>query len=351
MTDLVRYYIKTSIAFLFLGLALGAYMIFLREVRGFYPDTLLVTAHAHMILIGFVMMMIMGVALWMFPKPRRDDMRYRPDVAAVIYWVMVLSVSARFVGEVLKSTLVSPWIDGAIVLSAFLQVIGIAAFFLNIWPRIRGIKSLRSTQRDGSAGSTEQERGKETRPTESLMEDHRIIERMIRVLDTVAERLNRHEEVPPDVVRRIIDFIRTFADRCHHGKEEDLLYPLAEERGIPRDGGPIGAMLDEHDAGRSYTRGMADALPRYAAGDDGGRAMLHQNAWEYSNLLSQHILKEDNILYPMIDNVLTEEDQADMTAKFEAVELERMGGTRRREYIEMVEALEAEYVAPTPDAR
>jgi heme/copper-type cytochrome/quinol oxidase subunit 1 len=141
MINLVRYYIKTSIVFLFLGLMLGGYMIYVREVRGAYPDIMLITAHTHMILIGFVMMMILGVALWMFPKPRRDDRRYRPDVAVVIYWVMVLSVSARFLGEVLKSTVQSPAINEVVVLSAILQIMGIIVFFTNLLPRIRGVTS------------------------------------------------------------------------------------------------------------------------------------------------------------------------------------------------------------------
>jgi len=186
-------------------------------------------------------------------------------------------------------------------------------------------------------------------PTKSLMEDHRAIERMIRVLVTVSERLKQGENVPPGVIEKIIDFIRTFADRCHHGKEEDLLFVRAEERGVPRDGGPIGAMLEEHEMGRAYVRSMADALPKYAAGDGSTRPMLYQNAWGYANLLSQHIAKEDNILYPMIDNFLTEDDQADLLQKFEDVEHERIGHERHHEYIDLVEALETEYPASTTD--
>lgn len=183
------------------------------------------------------------------------------------------------------------------------------------------------------------------RPTEGLSEDHQVILRMCKVLNTVANRLESNEEVDPETLNNIADFIRNFADRCHHGKEEELLYPRAEERGIPRDGGPIAVMLIEHDQGRECTRNMAAAAEKYAAGDDEARLAFAGNARSYAELLVPHIDKEDNILYPMCDEVLTEEDQQDLEVKFEAVETERMGEEKHHQYIHLVDELEREYVS------
>ena len=88
MPPLVRRYIKTSFAFLVLGLLLGGYLLVAQFVLGHYPSRLLVTAHVHLLLVGFMLMIVMGVATWMFPRPGRDDARYRPELAEAVYWVM-----------------------------------------------------------------------------------------------------------------------------------------------------------------------------------------------------------------------------------------------------------------------
>lgn len=183
-------------------------------------------------------------------------------------------------------------------------------------------------------------------PTETLKEDHQVILRMCRVLTAVANRLEDGGSVSPEATNNIVDFIRNFADRCHHGKEEELLYPRAGDRGVPIEGGPIAVMLIEHDQGRDCTRGMADAAEQYAAGDDEARLAFAGNARSYAELLVPHIDKEDNILYPMCDEVLTDEDQQDLGVKFEEVERERMGEEKHHQYIHLVEKLETEFVNP-----
>ncbi|MCX7887840.1 MAG: hemerythrin domain-containing protein, partial [Verrucomicrobiae bacterium] len=97
------------------------------------------------------------------------------------------------------------------------------------------------------------------KPTEILMAEHRVIEQVLNVLEAMAERaangdLNRQE------ARDAVAFFRGFADRCHHGKEEAQLFPAMEAKGIPREGGPIGVMLCEHEQGRAAVRGMAEAV-------------------------------------------------------------------------------------------
>ena len=84
MPPLVRRYIKTSFAFLVAGLVLGGYILIAEFAVGRYPPRLFITAHVHLLLVGFMLMIVMGVATWMFPRPGRDDARYRPALAEAV---------------------------------------------------------------------------------------------------------------------------------------------------------------------------------------------------------------------------------------------------------------------------
>lgn len=181
------------------------------------------------------------------------------------------------------------------------------------------------------------------KPTEELMTEHRAIERMLRILERVAERLEAGTPTDPADLEAIVEFIRIFADRCHHGKEEDLLFRAMEAAGVPRQGGPIGVMLAEHTLGREYVRGMADAIAPYAAGEAGAAARFAENARGYIALLSQHIVKEDQILYPLADRVLSEETQTEISGGFARVEEERVGPGRHEAFHALLDRLEAAY--------
>ena len=95
MDRFVQRYLKTAIGFLALGLGLGAVMIVRRELQGVHASPYWISAHTHALLVGFVLMMIQGVALWMFPRPERGDVRYRPGLAEAAYWLVALSTGIR----------------------------------------------------------------------------------------------------------------------------------------------------------------------------------------------------------------------------------------------------------------
>jgi heme/copper-type cytochrome/quinol oxidase subunit 1 len=134
---LVRRYLKTGIVFLLVGLVTGGVMLVRRELTGIYPSPALVSAHAHVILVGFVMMMILGVAHWMFPRPIRDDPRYRPGAAETAYWVMTVATALRFAAELASPATAAPLVRAAVVAGGLGQIVGVALFFYNMWPRIR----------------------------------------------------------------------------------------------------------------------------------------------------------------------------------------------------------------------
>ncbi|HXJ83434.1 MAG TPA: hypothetical protein VMS64_32710 [Candidatus Methylomirabilis sp.] len=137
MTPLVRRYIKTSFVFLLLGLALGAYIVIGQYVLGVHPPQLLATAHAHLLLVGFMLMMVMGVATWMFPRPARDDARYRPELAEAAYWVITIATAIRASAEIIVALAGVPALRWLIAVGGLGQVTGAALFALNMWWRVR----------------------------------------------------------------------------------------------------------------------------------------------------------------------------------------------------------------------
>lgn len=141
MHSLVRRYIKTAVAFLMAGLAIGGWMIARRELGSRVPGQYEVSAHTHALFVGFVMMMILGVALWLFPRPDRADTRYRPALAEVAYWLLTLGTGVRVAGELLRASVSDPWLRWLVVISAFAQIAGLAVFFFTMWSRIRGLGS------------------------------------------------------------------------------------------------------------------------------------------------------------------------------------------------------------------
>ncbi len=139
MTSLVRRYLKTAIGFLAVGLALGGWMMARRELAGVYPSAYLVSAHTHAILVGFVMMMILGVALWLFPRPEKADERYSPRRAEAAYWLVTLGTAGRVAGELLRLATGALWLRWAVVLCGLAQIAGVGLFFYTMWSRIRPV--------------------------------------------------------------------------------------------------------------------------------------------------------------------------------------------------------------------
>ena len=141
MHTLVRRYLKTAILFLAAGLLIGGWMVVQRELIGTYSSPYVVSAHTHAILVGFVMMMILGVALWLFPRPDKSDERYQPRVADVAYWLLTIGTATRIAGELSRIELESLPLRWIVVLASFAQIAGIGLFFYTMWSRIRPVGS------------------------------------------------------------------------------------------------------------------------------------------------------------------------------------------------------------------
>lgn len=178
--------------------------------------------------------------------------------------------------------------------------------------------------------------------TQILMDEHRIIERVLSALQVAAERVSRGEEIQPAFFVNAALFIKNFADGCHHRKEEGVLFVTMNESGVPVQGGPIGVMLAEHEQGRVFTRAMKDAAQKWETGDLSARAAVVQNALGYVALLRQHINKENNILFPMADRIIPPDRQEKVVADFEHIDLEETGDEIHEKYMALVENLETE---------
>jgi len=153
--------------------------------------------------------------------------------------------------------------------------------------------------------------------TTILRSEHEHILAMIACLRSACVAAGEPGGFDAETFRTGVDFIRNYADAWHHAKEEDLLFPALEDSGMPREGGPIAVMLHEHVLGRTYVKQIADNLDAAAAGDDGARQMVLRFTLAYANLLSQHIQKENNILFNMADQILMPEEHERLEQTYE----------------------------------
>ena len=177
--------------------------------------------------------------------------------------------------------------------------------------------------------------------TESLKTEHRAIESALEILEEICKGLEKGETVNSEDILDLIDFIKGFADSCHHAKEEGVLFIEMEKAGLTKDGGPIVVMLEEHTAGREFVKNMTEA----SQGENIDKDLFIINARGYINLLKQHIEKEDNILYPMADKLLTGKDK-EIVFAFEKIETEKVGPGKHEEYHQLLEKLSNQYLKP-----
>jgi hypothetical protein len=120
-----------------MGLVVGGVALVRRELFGLFPSPALISAHTHVILVGFVMMMILGVAQWMFPRPPREAGHHRTGVAEAAYWIVTSATVLRFLSELGRSGSDALTFKLAVVAGGLGQIVGLALFFYNLWPRIR----------------------------------------------------------------------------------------------------------------------------------------------------------------------------------------------------------------------
>lgn len=175
--------------------------------------------------------------------------------------------------------------------------------------------------------------------TDILMDEHRGIEKMLSAMERAIPKLETGDTAPVPMFAQGVDFLRGFADRCHHYKEENHLFPLLELKGVAVGGSPIGELLGEHEQGRALIRAMDEAVKRVEAGDKAALKDLASSASGYCQLLRAHISKEDALL-KSADTSLAPSEQDSLAETFERVEVEIMGVGTHERYHHMLDSLE-----------
>ncbi|TAN37085.1 MAG: hypothetical protein EPN23_06640 [Verrucomicrobia bacterium] len=174
------------------------------------------------------------------------------------------------------------------------------------------------------------------KPTETLEHDHELI---LQVIDAAVQEVEKSSDCNWDKLEQMLDFFVNFADRCHHAKEENLLFPRLAERGLPRDGGPLGVMLMEHVAGRGYLKTTREALPKARQGDKTAGATARKGILDYAELLRAHIHKENMVLFHIANELLTAADQRELTAAFETADPKDLGPDAQARYHALAQKL------------
>jgi len=177
------------------------------------------------------------------------------------------------------------------------------------------------------------------RATDNLIDDHTIIQEVMDIM----ERITTVKDPSVEHLEFIVTFIREYADGFHHAKEEGLLFPKLVDKGISKEFGPIGMMLREHEEGRNFVKGMAENLELYKSGKKEALEAVYQNMTGYVNLLRDHISKENNILFRMADQVLSDDEQSTLLNQFAMAQANNIGQDKIDKYLARVNELTSVY--------
>lgn len=176
---------------------------------------------------------------------------------------------------------------------------------------------------------------------DDLNHEHRVIERVVEVLERATTRLEHNQRVPIEILTDAVEFITGFADGCHHFKEEDVLFPVMANKSPQIKTGPVKVLLAEHDVGRHFVAQLKSAIASLEAGQAEGAPAAAKALAGYTQLLRKHISKEDQIFFPLASALLTGEELEHIAEQFEEVEQEKMGPGAHERFETIAERMEA----------
>jgi hemerythrin-like domain-containing protein len=186
----------------------------------------------------------------------------------------------------------------------------------------------------------------EMKASRQLRNEHEGIRTMLRIMEAIRKQAQNNGNFDKAHFAAILEFLKVFVDKCHHAKEEELLFPALEAAGVPSDGGPIGVMLHEHALGRELVKTMEVSFT--ALSKNGGKSALQEvshHVEEYIALLSGHIDKENGILFDLADHMLSEMKQRELLDGFEKIEEERIGDGKHEAFHELIHTLGNTYLS------
>jgi hemerythrin-like domain-containing protein len=137
------------------------------------------------------------------------------------------------------------------------------------------------------------------KPRGPLMIEHRLIEKMLKVAEQKAIKMEKQKEMDPVLIDTIVDFIKTYADRTHHGKEEDLLFKDLEKKNLSvRDQRMMQELIGEHQYARKTVREIVEAKKEYMSGETSVLELLLEKLKALIKFYPEHITKEDKEFFP-----------------------------------------------------
>lgn len=182
-------------------------------------------------------------------------------------------------------------------------------------------------------------------PSEDLLAEHEGVMRVLDILEKICNQFPASPSLPLAHLESILEFLKVFVDKCHHGKEEDFLFPALSVVGTASQVDIIDHLLKEHARGRSLVGAMADAKERLNTAPDAAGEELTPSALSYIELMRHHIKSENEKLFPLIDGLLTKNQQAWLLEQFEQVESQRIGAGRHEAFHKMIHDLSHVYLA------
>ena len=173
-----------------------------------------------------------------------------------------------------------------------------------------------------------------------LTSEHNAIQIALNILEEIIEKLKKDDEADIKDINDLLDFLREFADKCHHGKEEGFLFPALEKAGIRKEGGPIGVMLQEHIKGRNLIKEMQENI----LNDHVSKTGFIAAGSDYVRHLRAHIEKENAVLFPLIETRMSVLEQKELLENFENHEEKVIGQGRHEALHLLLEKFEDKYL-------
>ena len=182
------------------------------------------------------------------------------------------------------------------------------------------------------------------KPTDDLREEHRVVKLMLRILGGVCTNIETGKSVKQEHLEELVEFMRVFVDRCHHTKEEAYLFPEMEKSEISGSREMLISLKNEHEEGRQYVSRIEKAVSEKEEHRE--LPTMVENSRAYIQLLTLHIDKEENNLFPMADAYLSQAVQKDLLESFEAVETEIIGMGKHEKFHKQLHTMGEIYAKP-----
>jgi hemerythrin-like domain-containing protein len=176
-------------------------------------------------------------------------------------------------------------------------------------------------------------------PTNILKHEHKVVLMIVDAAEREVRAMESGQPLDGEKIGRMVDFFRTFVDRCHHVKEERHLFPKMQERSPNACSVPISVLLEEHKEGRRLVAAIAEGMAACEHDDSGAAGLLQADIIAYVDLMRAHTDKEDNVVFPLADRILRPADLEALVAEFDRIEAEELGEGVHERYHQLAHEL------------